>query len=367
MAEHLLYAAGAGFEAARQLPASANPALRRLHGHSFAARVRVLPPAAGLACPGSFAGGEAAALQDRLRAVLRELDYSSLNALLPQPDDESLARWIHARLALPGTALVGLASTPAGGIDLDAQGIAHVWRRYEFASAHCLPHVPAGHKCGRMHGHGFAVLVHVRAADATPGSTPDPAVLDAAWAPLQQRLHHACLNDIAGLENPTSECLSSWLWEQLQPGLPQLHRVSVFETATCGAHFDGSRYRIWKDLDFDSAIRLAAAPAGDARRGVHGHSYRLRLHLSAPLDTLRGWTIDFGDVKELFNPVYARLDHHPLHELAGIAEGGSAALLQWVRAQAGSGLPALERIDLFETADCGALLCWGPQAPAFSV
>ena len=128
--------------------------------------------------------------------------------------------------------------------------------------------------------------------------------------PLQADLHHACLNDIPGLANPTSELLAAWLWQRLKAALPALSWITVYETATAGCHYDGRHYRIWKEQRFESALRLARAPEGDPRRRLHGHSYLLRLHLSAPLDQVLGWTVDYGDVKALFKPVYERLDHH---------------------------------------------------------
>jgi 6-pyruvoyltetrahydropterin/6-carboxytetrahydropterin synthase len=143
--------------------------------------------------------------------------------------------------------------------------------------------------------------------------------------------------------------------------------VSCHETGSSGAHYDGARYRIWKALSFDSALRLAHAPATDARRRVHGHTFTLRLHLAAPLDEVLGWTVDFGDVKQLFAPVLARLDHHPLHELPDGAGDDLASLARWIRAQAAPLLPALERIDLEAHPGCGVLLAWGAGAPALPV
>jgi 6-pyruvoyltetrahydropterin/6-carboxytetrahydropterin synthase len=362
--ERVLYAASATFESARRLGGGlpgAAPRAVGLHGHSFRAAVRARAPGgvtAGAppggptvapAPPVPFSGGQIDALRQRLQAAIAPLDYQLLNDHLDAPTDENLAHWIGARLPAAGLARISVHSTRCQGVDLDEQGRAHAWRRYEFESAHCLPRVPAGHKCGRMHGHGFAVL------------------LDAAWAPLHARLHHACLNDIPGLENPTSECIAAWIWAQLRQELPGVSWVTVHETATCGAHFDGATYRIWKDLGFDSAVRLLQAPDGDARRRIHGHSYRLRLHLAAPLDPALGWTIDFGDVKEIFAPVFDRLDHRPLHELPGVADGGAVAIARWAREQAAAALPQLERIDLYETPGCGVILAWGPAqalAPA---
>ena len=188
--------------------------------------------------------------------------------------------------------------------------------------------------------------------------------LGAVWAPLQAQLHHACLNDIPGLENPTSELLAHWLWQRLKPDLPALSWITVYETATAGCHYDGRHYRIWKEQRFEAALRLRRAPDGDPRRRLHGHSYLLRLHLTAPLDQVLGWTVDYGDVKALFKPVYERLDHHRLNDLPRLrdADPGEPGALD-ARGD-GRRLPQLDRIDLHETPGCGAALCWGDLGPA---
>ena len=77
-----------------------------------------------------------------------------------------------------------------------------------------------------------------------------------------------------------------------------------------------------------------------------------------------GWTVDYGDVKEVFKPVYKQLDHHMLNELPGIADGDAASILHWIRSSFAHQLPPLDRIDLFETPGCGALLSWGRTAPS---
>lgn len=349
-----LYTAAAAFEAARQMDGLA-PGHRagRMHGHGFVARVRCAIPE-GWA---DFPGGEVEQLQQRLAAAVGQLDYRCLNEQLAQPSDENLARWLGQRLAEPRLdwEQIGVQSTPHQGAVIGADGQAHVWRRYIFQSAHQLPNVPAGHKCGRMHGHGFEVIVQAGQQGAD-GQPVDYDRLDALWAPLHQSLHYACLNELAGLENPTSEMMSSWIWSRLQPHLPSLSRVTVYETASCGASFDGWQYRIWKDLTLDSARRLRRAPEGSAHRGLHGHTYTLRLHLCAPLDQVMGWTVDFGDVKQLFNPLFQALDHRPLHEIADLEDCDTASLARWILAKARPDLPQLDRVDLFETQGCGALV-----------
>ena len=364
MTEDLLYAASAGFESARRVGALPDGhRSSRLHGHSFLAEIRARLPEGW----GGFAGGEVDALAARLAAAVAPLDYNELNRELDTPTDENLARWLRARLQVPGLDSIGIQSTQHEGVDLDGADHAHVWRRYVFQSAHRLPNVPPGHKCGRMHGHGFEVILHADQNLGTRAMGVDYDHLDALWAPIHAQLDHACLNDLPGLENPTSEMLSSWIWERLKPQLPELSWVTVYETGSCGAHFDGRHYRIWKELTLDSAVRLSRAPEGDARRRIHGHTYTLRLHLHAPLDELRGWTVDFGDVKAVFDPIFKRLDHHPLHELPGLADADTASLARWIRAQAGPLLPQLDRIDLYQTRGSGVILSWGELGPALPV
>lgn len=359
MAEFMFHQAAAGFEAARRvaiLPAGHRS--RRLHGHGFLARLRALLP------PIWAAGTETTLLTQALQAAVSPLDYQDLNALLPVPTDENLARWIRDRLSVPKIVSVGVQSTRDQGVDLDGSDHAHLWRRFRFEAAHRLPNVPEGHPCGRMHGHGFEVILHADQDLAGADLGVDFDHLEGVWGPLHDELHLTCLNDLHGLENPTSELLARWLWERLKPQLAPLSWVTVYETATAGCHYDGAHYRIWKEQRFESALQLQRVPAGDPRRRLHGHSYLLRLHLTAPLDDVLGWTVDYGDVKALFKPVYAQLDHHRLDTLPHLRDADPASLALWVREQAAGVLPALDRIDLFETPGCGAILSWGALGPA---
>jgi 6-pyruvoyltetrahydropterin/6-carboxytetrahydropterin synthase len=105
-----------------------------------------------------------------------------------------------------------------------------IYKQFSFEAAHLLPNVPAGHKCGRLHGHSFQVQVHVRGPlDSTLGWVMDYADIKAVVKPVITRLDHYYLNDIPGLENPTSEVIARWLWQQLQPMLPSLCRIVVNE------------------------------------------------------------------------------------------------------------------------------------------
>lgn len=359
-----LTVATASFESARKVDILPdNHRSRKLHGHSFRATVFAELPIRWAGYP----GGEVVALSGRLRECVAPLDYALLNEHLEIPTDENLARWIYARLGAPGLARVAIQSTSVHGVDLDRDRMAHVWRRYRFQSAHRLPYVPAGHKCGRMHGHGFEVILH---ANQNLGNRPisiDYEHLDGIWAPLHFELNYRCLNDIEGLANPTSEVIAAWIWRRLKTQLPELSWVTVFETASCGANFDGRDYRIWKEFTFDSATVLSRAPVDDPQAGIHGHTYTLRLHMKAPLDPTKGWTIDFGDVKQIFDPIFKAIDHQPLHCLDGLLDGDTKTLAAWIFAQAKPRLPVLSRVDLYETSGCGTLLADSIDGPAMPV
>ena len=333
-----------------------------MHGHSFQASVLAQLP------PGweEFPGAGVDQLGELLRASVAPLDYRQLDLVLEDPSDANLARWLRARLDLPGPGRIGIRSRADTGVELDEQGHAQVWRRYRFEAAHRLPNVPAGHQCGRMHGHGFEVVLYA-AAEGPDGSRCGHEELDSCWRPFARQLHHACLNELPGLENPTSEMLAAWLWERLRPSLPGLSRVRVYETVSCGANFDGSGYRIWKEFRLDSAVRLARAPEGDSRGRIHGHTFVLRLHLSSPLDEVLGWTVDYGDVKSAFDPIFRDLDHRPLHEQPELADADTASLARWIRARAVALLPQLDQIDLYQTPGCGVILNWGDAGPAVLV
>lgn len=360
----VLTVASGSFEAARRVGVLPDGhRCRNLHGHGFQASVFAELPATFAAYP----GGDVDALHERLKACIAPLDYADLNAVLDEPTDENLARWIRSELKVPGIDRIAVQSTSMQGVDLDRDHRAHVWRRFRFQAAHRLPHVPVGHKCGRLHGHGFEVILH---ANQDLGDRPlsiDYDHLDAVWAPLQMQLSYQCLNEIEGLENPTSEHIAAWIWRQVNPVLPELSWVTVFETGSCGANFDGARYRIWKEFTLDSAVRLARAPSVCPRARAHGHTYTLRLHLDAPLDTVMGWTIDFGDVKAIFDPIFKRLDHQPLHEIQGLADGDVANLALWVMAKARPQIPCLYRVDLHETPGTGALVAQAIDFPAMPV
>ena len=102
-----------------------------------------------------------------------------------------------------------------------------IFKEFGFEAAHRLPHVPEGHKCARLHGHSFRVRIHVSGEiDQTAGWICDFAELKGAFAPVLKELDHTFLNEVPGLENPTSEEVARWIWERLSAPISQTKRVS---------------------------------------------------------------------------------------------------------------------------------------------
>jgi 6-pyruvoyltetrahydropterin/6-carboxytetrahydropterin synthase len=113
-------------------------------------------------------------------------------------------------------------------------------RKVGFEAAHRLPQVPPGHKCERLHGHSFRAEIIVEGpVDEKTGWFIDYAAIDDAWAPIFALLDHNYLNDVDGLENPTSEVLCGWLWQQLDAKIPGLKRIIVHETCNASCEYDG--------------------------------------------------------------------------------------------------------------------------------
>jgi 6-pyruvoyltetrahydropterin/6-carboxytetrahydropterin synthase len=75
--------------------------------------------------------------------------------------------------------------------------------------------------------------------DKHTGWIIDFAELKATFKPTLDRLDHYYLNDIHGLENPTSEVLAEWIWNQIKPQLPMLSAVVVKETCSAGCIYRG--------------------------------------------------------------------------------------------------------------------------------
>ena len=106
-------------------------------------------------------------------------------------------------------------------------------RTFRFEAAHRLPNVPETHKCSRLHGHTYHVVVAVTGdVDERMGWILDFADIDEAWKPLHATLDHRYLNDVPGLENPTAERIAQFIHARIVLPAGRLHAITVQETPT---------------------------------------------------------------------------------------------------------------------------------------
>ncbi|MGZ5287480.1 MAG: 6-carboxytetrahydropterin synthase QueD [Flavisolibacter sp.] len=110
-----------------------------------------------------------------------------------------------------------------------------IYKEYSFDSAHFLPRVPEGHKCRNMHGHTYKLKVFLEGKpDPELGWIMDFKDLKDALSGVIDQLDHKLINDIPGLENPTAENITIWIWKKIHPLLPLLSRIELYETPTTG-------------------------------------------------------------------------------------------------------------------------------------
>ncbi|MEK6813762.1 MAG: 6-carboxytetrahydropterin synthase QueD [Nitrospirota bacterium] len=113
-------------------------------------------------------------------------------------------------------------------------------KEFTFEAAHRLPNVPPENKCRRLHGHSYGVEIHVTGeVDPGTGWLIDYADIKKAAGPIIERLDHRCLNEIEGLENPTSERIAAWIWKRVAPSLPGLSLIVIRETSTSRCLYRG--------------------------------------------------------------------------------------------------------------------------------
>ena len=115
-----------------------------------------------------------------------------------------------------------------------------IFKVFTIEAAHRLPFVPSGHKCGRLHGHSFRIEVHIQGpVDPKSGWIIDFADIKGAFKAIEEQIDHNYLNEVEGLENPTSENIARWIWHKLKLSLPSLSRIVVRETCTSGCIYHG--------------------------------------------------------------------------------------------------------------------------------
>ena len=115
-----------------------------------------------------------------------------------------------------------------------------IFRVFHLQCARRLPALPDAHPCSRLHGHSFEVELTVSGEiDPRLGWVCDFAEIETAWRPIHAALDHRYLNEVDGLDNPTSERLALWLWANLKPALPGLSQIRVMEPHDSGCIYRG--------------------------------------------------------------------------------------------------------------------------------
>jgi 6-pyruvoyltetrahydropterin/6-carboxytetrahydropterin synthase len=115
-----------------------------------------------------------------------------------------------------------------------------IYKEFEFDAAHRLTQVPEGHKCSNLHGHTFKLTVFLR-GEVNPdrGWVVDYGEIKEVMEPIMEQLDHSVLNDLPGIQNPTSENLCVWIWDRIKPAISQLWQIELKETKSSGCLYSG--------------------------------------------------------------------------------------------------------------------------------
>ena len=114
-----------------------------------------------------------------------------------------------------------------------------IYKDFTFEAAHKLLLVPETHKCSKLHGHSFKVRISVEDELNDLGWVIDYADIKSACEPVIEVLDHSYLNEVPGLDNPTSENIARWLWDAIKPKLTILSEIEVKETCNTGCIYRG--------------------------------------------------------------------------------------------------------------------------------
>lgn len=112
---------------------------------------------------------------------------------------------------------------------------------------------------------------------------------------------------------------------------------------------------IFKEFTFEAAHRLPHVPPGHKCARLHGHSFRVSLHVRGPLAEPTGWIMDFADITEAWKPVHQVLDHHYLNEVEGLSNPTSENLARWIWRKVRPALPQLSQVVVRETCTSGCV------------
>ena len=112
---------------------------------------------------------------------------------------------------------------------------------------------------------------------------------------------------------------------------------------------------IFKEFGFEAAHRLPMVPPGHKCARLHGHSFRVAVHIEAGVDAERGWVRDFGEVAAIAAPVIDALDHRYLNDIDGLANPTSELVARWIWDRLAPALPGLSAVVVRETCTAGCI------------
>jgi 6-pyruvoyltetrahydropterin/6-carboxytetrahydropterin synthase len=112
---------------------------------------------------------------------------------------------------------------------------------------------------------------------------------------------------------------------------------------------------IYEEFTFEAAHLLPNVPQGHKCARLHGHSYRVRVHLEGEVGADSGWVMDFAEIRAVTEPVRADLDHYYLNEIEGLGNPTAETLARWIWNRISLGLPGLSAVEVSETCTAGAI------------
>jgi 6-pyruvoyltetrahydropterin/6-carboxytetrahydropterin synthase len=110
---------------------------------------------------------------------------------------------------------------------------------------------------------------------------------------------------------------------------------------------------IFTELTFEAAHRLPNVPEGHKCARLHGHSFRVAVHVEGPVDPVAGWVMDFADVRAACEPLREALDHRYLNDIEGLANPTSEHVARWIWQRLVPQLPGLSAVTVRETCTSG--------------
>ena len=117
-----------------------------------------------------------------------------------------------------------------------------VYKKFNIESARSIPKLPKTHPCHHIHGHSFKIIISVKGpVNKQNGFVTDFQDIDDAFSPFKKELDHSYLNNIEGLQNPTSENICIWIWDKIQSSLPNIYKIEIKETDSTGCIYKGER------------------------------------------------------------------------------------------------------------------------------